>query len=156
MALTRDQLEHAVSEHMRAERERDLDFLKEQLDDDVEYIIKTVAHPEDPTPYGEFVGSETYLNMWRRLYTIFSSYEIEVEDTILDPERGQAFVRLQVTALPVADWNGMPAGQPVRWWPSAVCVFDDDGHMLSETVWGSFPPIMDGYRRALDYNAERA
>jgi hypothetical protein len=154
MPLTYDELETAVAEHMRAERERDLDFLGEQLVPDVEYVIKTVSNPDDPTPYGTFIGAETYLNMWRRLYTIFASYEIEIEDTVLDPSRGLAFVRLQVTAVPVREWNGLPAGRPVRWWPAAVCAFDDDGRMLSETVYGSFPPIMDGYRRALEYNAE--
>ena len=66
-----------------------------------------------------------------------------------------SFVMLQITAVPVAEWNGLPAGEPIRWFPSAVCVFDDNGHMLSETVYGSFPPIMDGYRRVQEFLASR-
>jgi SnoaL-like domain len=155
VALTRSQLEAAVYEHMRAERERDMDALREQLDEDVEYLIKTPAHPDDPTPHGHFAGSETYIGMWERLYTIFATYEIEIDDIVLDTERGQAFVMLQITAVPGAEWNGLPAGEPIRWYPAAVCVFDDDGHMLSETVYGSFPPIMDGYRRVQAFLASR-
>ena len=155
MPITRSQLEAAVLEHMRAERERDMDALREQLDENVDYLIRTPAHAEDPTPHGHFSGSETYVSMWERLYTIFSSYEIEIEDIALDTERGQAFVRLCITAVPQVEWNGIPAGEPIQWWPAAVCVFDDDGHMLSETVYGSFPPIMDGYRRVQQYLAER-
>ena len=149
-------LRDAVHEHMRAESERDMDALRAQLHHDVDYLIRTPAHPEDPTPHGHFVGSETYISMWERLYTIFDPYAIEVLDLFVDPAQGRAFIQLQITATPLAPWRGLPAGEPVRWWPSAVCVFDEDGHMLSETVFGSFPPTMDGYERALAYNAEQA
>jgi hypothetical protein len=148
-------LRDAVLEHMRAECERDMDALRVQLHEEVDYLIRTPAHPEDPTPHGHFVGSETYIAMWERLYTIFEQYDIEVLDLFVDPAQGRAFIQLQITATPFEAWRGLPAGEPVRWWPSAICVFDPDGHMLSETVFGSFPPIMDGYERALAYNAEK-
>ena len=156
MPLTREQLEHAVWEHMRAESERDMDFLRHQLVEDVDYIIKTPAHPDDPTPYGHFVGSETYVAMWERLHTVFSSYEIEIEDVIVLPERSAAFVRLEITAVPIEEWNGLPAGEPVRWWPAAICEFDENANMTRETVWGSMPPFLAGYARMLEFHAERA
>ena len=151
MGVDRKTLEDAVLEHMRAERERDMDALREQLHEDVDYVIKTPAHPDDPTPHGHFVGAETYIAMWERLYRIFSTYDIEIEDVVVNTERAQAFVRLKITAVPVEEWNGLPAGEPICWWPSAICEFDENGHMLSETVYGSFPPIMDGYRRVREY-----
>jgi hypothetical protein len=151
MAVDRAVLDAAVREHMRAERDRDMDALRVQLHEDVDYFIKSPAVVGDPTPHGHFIGRETYISMWERLYTIFSSYDIEIEDTVLDPERGHALVRLQITAVPVAEWRGLPAGQAVRWWPAAVCAFDEDGRMLSETVYGSFPPTMDGYDRMREY-----
>lgn len=155
MALTREQILEAVSEHMRAESERDMDFLRHQLLEEVDYVIKTPAHPDDPTPYGHFVGSETYIGMWDRLHEVFSSYAIEIEDTIVLEERQAAFVRLKITAVPVEDWNGLPAGEPICWWPAAICEFTDDGHMLRETVWGSMPPFLAGYQRMQEFHAER-
>jgi hypothetical protein len=149
-------LRDAVLEHMRAEAERDMDALRQQLDENVDYLIRTPAHPDDPTPHGHFVGKETYIAMWERLYRIFERYEIAVLDLFVDPRHGRAFIELQITATPFEEWLGLPAGQPVRWWPSAICTFDQAGRMLSETVFGSFPPIMDGYARAVTYNVERA
>jgi hypothetical protein len=156
VALTREQLEEAVWEHMRAESERDMDFLRHQLVEDVDYDIRTMSHPDDPTPYGHFTGSETYVSMWENLHTIFSSYKIEIEDVIVLTERSAAFVRLEITAVPIRDWNGLPAGEPVRWWPCAICEFDDNANMTRETVWGSAPPFLAGYQRMQAFHAERA
>jgi hypothetical protein len=114
-----------------------------------------MAPPDDPTPYGQFTGSETYVSMWERLHEIFSSYTIEIEDVIVLPERSAAFVRLEITAVPIEDWNGLPAGEPVRWWPAAICEFDDDANMTRETVWGSAPPFLAGYERMRAFHAER-
>jgi hypothetical protein len=153
--LSRDEILQAVQEHMRAESERDMGFLRHQLVEDVDYDIRTMAHPDDPTPYGHFTGSETYISMWDRLHEIFSSYAIEIEDTIVLEERSAAFVRLQITAVPREEWNGLPAGEPVRWWPVAICDFDDNGNMTRETVWGSAPPFLAGYQRMLEFHRER-
>jgi predicted ester cyclase len=152
VALTYDQIKEAVTEHMRAEQEQDWEFLTDQLDDDVEYALNTVWSPEDPEPYGgHFVGTKTYLELWHAVYRNFESYDIEIEDVVIEVERRMAFVRLQVTAVPKQEWYGLPAGRPVRWRSAAICVFDEDGHMLSENAYGSFPPIMEGYRRAVEY-----
>lgn len=150
--LDRTMLEEAVMDHMRFERDRALDDLRDQLRDDVDYVIKTPAHPEDPTPYGHFIGADTYIDMWERLYKIFETYDIEVQDVVVDAERGRAFVQLQVTAVPFEEWNGLPAGEPIRWWPAAIVEFDESGKMLRETVYGSFPPIMEGYKRMREYH----
>jgi len=154
VALRREQIEDAVREHMRAESERDMGFLRHQLVEDVDYDIRTMSHPDDPTPYGHFRGSETYIGMWDALHEIFSSYTIEIEDTIVLEERSAAFVRLQITAVPYEEWNGLPAGEPVRWWPCAICEFDDNSEMTRETVWGSAPPFLAGYQRMLEYQRE--
>lgn len=153
MTLTEEQIRQAVQEHMRAEQQQDFDFLDHQLDEHVDYRLNTVWHPDDPTPYGgHFQGTETYLELWRAVYRNFASYEIEIEDMVIQAERGLAFVQLQVTAVPNQDWYGFPAGQPVRWRSAALCQFDDDGHMLAENAYGSFPPIMEGYRRTLAFH----
>lgn len=154
MAITRDELEAAVREHMVAEAVRDLDRLRGTLDEDVEYVIRTPAYPDDPTPYGHFTGADTYIAMWEHLYELFETYEIELLDVAADPERGEAFCRLQITATPKEEWYGLPAGKPIRWWPAAVCAFDDSGTMLSETVFGSFPPILAGFDRMKAYVVE--
>ena len=156
MPLTRDEILEAVNEHMRAESERDMGFLRHQLEEDVDYVIKSPCHPDDPTPFGHFVGSETYISMWDALHEIFSRYAIEIEDTIVLEERQAAFVRLRITATPKEDWNGLPAGEPICWFPAAICEFTDDGHMLRETVWGSLPPTLAGYHRTQAFHAERA
>lgn len=155
MPLSRDEILEAVGEHMRAESERDMGFLRHQLTDDVDYVIKAPCHPGDPTPYGHFVGSDTYIDMWDRLHEIFSQYAIEIEDTIVLEERQAAFVRLRITAVPVEEWNGLPAGEPICWFPAAICEFSDDGHMTRETVWGSLPPTLAGVARTKAFHAER-
>jgi hypothetical protein len=155
MPLSAAAIRAAVDEHMRAESERDMGFLRHQLVDDVDYVIKSPCHPNDPTPYGHFVGSATYIDMWDRLHEIFSRYAIEIEDTIVLEERQAAFVRLRITATPREEWNGLPAGEPVCWFPAAICEFDDRGHMTRETVWGSLPPILAGYGRTREFHTER-
>ena len=150
MELTREALEAAIREHVDAEATRDLETLRSTLDDDVAYEIKTVGNPNLGEVYGTFMGADTYIAMWERLYTIFASYEIEIEDVLGLPELQAGLVRIQATATPFEEWRGLPAGEPVRWWAAALCFFDEGGRMTRETVYGSFPPIMDGYDKLLE------
>ena len=64
-------------------------------------------------------------------------------------------MRLSITAVPYEDWNGLPAGEPVSWFPCAICEFAEDGSMTRETVWGSMPPFLAGYERMKQFHAER-
>lgn len=155
MALTAEELEAAVREHVRAEESRDLDAIRATLDEDVEYVIRTPACSDDPEPYGLFGGADVYLAMWERLYETFAVYDIELLDVVVNVERRQTFITLHNTAVPANDWNGIPAGQRISWWPAAICEFAEDGRMIRETVFGSLPPFLEGYRRMTEFAAAR-
>jgi hypothetical protein len=148
--LNAEELEAAVREHVRAEGARDLEAVRRTLDEDVEYRIMTPAYADDPSPYGTFHSAATYLKMWENLYATFSTYDIEILDVLINVEHRRAWITLRVTATPIEDWNGLPAGKPMSWWPAAICEFDEDGIMLSETVWGSLPPFLEGFHRMRD------
>ena len=151
MALTRQKIEQMVREHVRAEGEQDYDALRATLLKDVEYEIKTPAYPDDPTPYGHFTGDDTYIAMWRRLFEIFVSYDIVVEDVLVDEPGKKAWVTIKATAVPREDFHGLPKGKSMTWWSAAMCFFDDEGRMTKETVYGSFPPVMAGFLRMKEF-----
>jgi hypothetical protein len=154
MTLTAARIIDEVTEHMRAEQEQDIAFLSQQLDEDVAYALSTVSSPDDPSPYGGYLsGQGTYLDLWRALYRTFRSYNIEIVEILPMVEHKKAFVRLQVTVVPNEEWYGLPAGRPIRWNSAALLQFDDEGHMLAETAYGSFPAIMEGYHRAREFHA---
>ncbi len=157
MALTAARIIDEVTEHMRAEQEQDIDFLSHQLDEDVAYALTTVSSPDDPSPYGGyFSGQGTYLDLWRAMYQTFESYDIEIVEILPIVEQKKAFVRVQVTVVPHQDWYGLPAGRPIRWNSAAMLEFDDEGHMLAETAYGSFPAILEGYRRTREFHGASA
>ena len=43
----------------------------------------------------------------------------------------------------------------ISWWPAAICEFAEDGRMIRETVFGSLPPFLEGYRRMTEFAAAR-
>jgi hypothetical protein len=156
MPLTRDQLEAAVREHVRAEAAYDQPGLRATLHEDVEYRIKAPVYPDDPTPYGHFSGAETYLAMWDRLHEIFERYDLELEHLSVVPETNQAWIVTRAEAVPRAGWFDLPAGKPMHWWAAAICDFDDNGHMTRETVYGSLPPQLAGWDRMKAFVAGEA
>ena len=145
--LDRVKLEQVVREHIRTEGVQDLEGLRNTLHENVEYGIKAPAYPDDPTPYGSFRGAETYLDMWRNLHKIFSSYEIELQKVHIPEGTNEAWLTIQATAVPREDYHGLPKNKPMCWWAAAICEFDDDFRMTRETVYGSFPPTVAGWLR---------
>ena len=89
--------------------------------------------------------------MWKRLFQIFVSYKIEIDDLQIDESCLRAWVRIKATAIPREDFNGLPKGKPMNWWSAAQCDFDHEGRMVKETVYGSFPPVMAGYNRMKEF-----
>ena len=154
MPVTRKQLEHIMREHVRSEGEQDYEVLRGTLHPDVEYEVKAPSYPDDPSPYGKFQSADVYIEMWKRLYRMFASYKIEVEDLQIDDSCKRAWVRIKATAIPHEEWNGLPRGKPMCWWSAAQCDFDDEGRMTKETVYGSFPPVMAGYLRMKEFVAK--
>ncbi len=150
MALTRIELEDAVREHIGAEASQDLHALDETLTPGVVYDIMTPLLSGDPEPYGHFVGAETYLQMWRDLYEVFASYDIDLLDVVGDEAGQRAWLQVHVTAVPKLDWHGVPAHQPVEWWAAAVCEFAPSGRMTRELVFGSLPPTLRALERIRD------
>lgn len=151
MPLTAEQLEGTVREHIRAESAFDLAALRDTLHDHVAYELKVPRYPDDPEPYGCFEGADVYLDMWRYLHEVFSSYDIDLEGVTVNPERGLVWVQIKATAVPVQEWHGLPAGKPLQWFAAAACTFDDDALMTRETVYGSFPPTLLGYLRMREF-----
>ncbi len=151
MPVSRKELERIMREHVRSEGEQDYDVLRGTLHHNVEYEVKAPCYPDDPNPYGLFKGADVYIEMWKRLFQIFVSYKIEIDDLQIDDSCLRAWVRIKATAIPREDFNGLPKGKPMNWWSAAQCDFDHEGRMVKETVYGSFPPVMAGYNRMKEF-----
>ena len=148
--VDRKVLEDAVRAHMRAEAEFDMESLRNSLCPDVDYHLLSPFCLDDPDVFGHMHGPDEYIAMWEQLNASFV-YDIQIEHLSLDPETACATVFLQVTVVPKQDWHGIPAGQQMRWWTAARCVFDPNGLMREETVYGSFPPALVGYERMVAF-----
>ena len=156
MPLSREQLQAAIQEHIRAENAKDYDALRLTIHEDVQYLLKAPSCPDDPNPFGLFIGADVYIQMWEGLYEIFESYDIDIEQLQIDETRGTVWMSLTSTVVPKLDWHGLPKGKRVSWGAVCLCEFGDDGRMTKEVVYGSFPPMMKGYQRIKDFHGAQA
>jgi len=150
--LTADRLRDLAAEHFAAENSRDLDAIAATIHDDVDYVVKAPSYPDDPTPFGVLSGAASYLDVWRTLYTQFSDYSIHLDDILPWPERNQALTLVTITAIPASEFEGLPAGKPIRYSVAALVSFDDDGEMTAETVYGNAFMLSQGLRRMREYS----
>jgi predicted ester cyclase len=149
--LSADRLRELAAEHFAAENSRDLQAIKDTIHDDVGYYVKAPSYPDDPRPFGVLSGAEGYLQVWETLYAQFSDYSIHLDDVLPWPERNQALTLVTITATPATDFEGLPAGRPIRYSVAALVDFNDDGEMTAETVYGNAFMLSQGLRRMREF-----
>ena len=154
--LTHDQLREAVMVHFEAEASRDVDAVVDTVADDVEYHVKSPHYPDDPVPFGVTASAEGVRRLWEDLYRIFSDYRIAIDDVLTWPERNQALALVTITATPAEDFQGLPAGHPIRYSVAALCAYDDSGKMTRETVYGNMAIVSWGIARMHEFLDERS
>ena len=151
--LTAEELRRACAEHFEAENHRSVDEIIATVDDGVEYHVMAPRYPEDREPFGVTAGAQAVRRMWTDLYAMFDPYVIEWDegDWMVDASRGQVFARVRITATPVADFEGLPAGRPVQYDVAALCDFNAEGKMTRETVYGNLAIVFWGIRRMREF-----
>lgn len=156
--LSADQLRAACVEHFIAENNRSVDEIISTVDDDVEYHVMSPRYPDDPEPFGVTAGAEAVRQMWVNLYEMFNPYIIEWDENewMVDSAKGQVFARVRITATPVNEFEGLPAGKPVQYNVAALCDFNDEGKMTRETVYGNLAIVIWGIRRMREFLAQSA
>lgn len=155
--LTEKQLKDALKEHFDAEARRDIPGILDTVTDDIEYHVIGPYYPDDPVKKTATAqGREAVRRLWETYYSKFLSYQIECpeEEMLVWPERGLVFAQVRITATPAVDFEGFPAGKPFRYRTGALCAFDDNGKMTSETVYGSLGQVLVDFRRMREFLAE--
>lgn len=153
--LSAERLRELAEGHFAAENSRDLGAIRATIHDAVDYYVKAPSYPDDPRPFGVLSGAEGYLKVWEDLYAQFSDYSIHLDDILPWPERNQALALVTITATPATDFEGLPAGRPIRYSVAALVDFDDDGEMTAETVYGNAFMLSQGLRRMREFAAEQ-
>lgn len=153
--LSADELRRVCVEHFEAENHRSVDEIIATVDDEVEYHVMSPRYPDDPKPFGVTAGAEAVRQMWVNLYRMFDPYVIEWDekDWMVDPARSQVFARVRITATPVQDFEGLPAGKPVQYNVAALCDFNSEGRMTRETVYGNLAIVFWGIKRMREFLA---
>ena len=152
--LSADRLRELAAAHFAAENSRDLQAIRDTIHDDVDYYVKAPSYPDDPRPFGVLSGAAGYLKVWENLYAQFSDYSIALDDVLPWPERNQALTLVTITATPATDFEGLPAGRPIRYSVAALVDFNDEGDMTAETVYGNAFMLSQGLRRMREFADE--
>jgi len=152
--LSADRLRELAEGHFAAENSRDLDAIRATIHDDVDYYVKAPSYPNDPRPFGVLSGADGYIKVWEDLYEQFADYSIHLDDVLPWPERNQALTLVTITATPAQEFEGLPAGRPIRYSVAALVDFNDEGEMTAETVYGNAFMLSRGLRRMREFAAE--
>lgn len=154
MPLSAERLRDLAEQHFVAENSRDLQAIRDTIHEHVGYFVKAPSYPDDPRPFGVLSGAEGYLQVWETLYDTFSEYDILLDDVLPWPERMQALCIVTITATPARDFEGLPAGKPIRYTVAALVDFDEEGEMTAETVFGNAFMLSQGLRRMREFARE--
>lgn len=155
--LSEARLKQALIEHFDAELQRDVDWIRRTVAEDVEYHVIGPHYPDDPQTKAETAsGRDAVGQLWENYYRKFSEYKIECteDDMLAFPERNLVFAHVRITATPAEDFEGFPAGKPFSYQTGALCEFDDSGEMVKETVFGSLGQVLMDLRRMREFLAE--
>lgn len=151
--LSADELRRICVEHFEAENHRSVEEIIATVDEDVEYHVMAPRYPDDPQPFGVTAGAEAVRQMWVNLYRMFDPYVIEWDENewLVDAAKGQVFARVRITATPLNDFEGLPAGKPVQYNVAALCDFNDQGRMTRETIYGNLAIVLWGINRMREF-----
>ncbi len=152
--LSAEQLKKATLEHFEAEAQLDVDWVCDTVSEHAEYEVVAPFYADDPQRKGiSTEGKAAVRELWQGALERFSTYAIECrEDEILIiPERNTVFAQVRISVTPANDFEGFPAGKPLSYKTGALCVFDDTGKLIKETVFGSMPTVLLGLRRMRDF-----
>lgn len=154
--LTEQQLKAAAKKHFDAEDARDLDLIVETVSEDVEYLVREPYYPDDDQAITRRFGQGAVRDLWSGYYDRFDSIKIECleEEMVAFPERGLVFCHVKILATPNQDFFGFPAGKAIRSMVGAMCQFNDEGKMTSETVYGDMGAVLNGVARMREYLKE--
>ena len=155
--LTPAQLKKALKEHFDAEAARDVPWIVDTVTDDCEYHVIGPYYPDDPVrKKAAAQGREAVRQLWINYFSNFSSYQIVCPEEEMFPIAGTnlIFARVSITATPVNEMDGFPAGKPFCYRTGALCEFDDQGKMTMETVFGSLGQVLMDFRRMREFLAE--
>lgn len=155
--LTDGKLKELLRDHFEAERQRDVQWIKDTVAHDCEYEVIGPYYPDDPVKKAKNAeGREAVGKLWETYFSKFSSYEIECDydQCITVPEQGLIFAQVRITATPAQDFEGFPGGKPFSYQTGALCWFDEGGEMTREKVFGSLGQVLMDLRRMRDFLAE--
>ena len=153
--LTADDLRRICVEHFVAENNRSVEEIIATVDEDVEYHVMSPGYPDDPEPFGVTSGEAAVRQMWVNLYSMFDPYQIEWDESewMVDAAKGQVFARVMITATPLQNFEGLPAGKPFRYRVAALCDFNQEGRMTRETIYGNLAIVFWGINRMREFLA---
>lgn len=155
--LSIEQLKKATLEHFEAESALDVDWVCDTVTDGAEYEVVAPFYADDPQRMGVATeGRSAVRALWSGALQRFARYQIECreEELVLIPERNTVFAQVRIAVTPKEDFEGFPAGRPISYKTGALCVFDDNGKLAKETVFGSMPTVLLGLRRMRDFLAQ--
>lgn len=152
--LTYDQLKKATMEHFEAEAQLDVDRVCDTVTEHAQYEVVAPFYADDPQRKGVATeGRHAVRELWDGALQRFARYQIECreDELLVIPERNMVFAQVRIAVTPKEDFEGFAAGKPIHYKTGALCVFDDNGKLCKETVFGSMPTVILGLRRMRDF-----
>ena len=152
--LSREQLMQATLDHFEAEARLDVDWVCDTVTEHAEYEVVAPFYADDPERKGVATeGRKAVRELWDGALQRFAHYHIECgkDDLLIIPERNMVFAQVRIAVTPKEDFEGFPAGKAIHYKTGALCLFDDNGKLTKETVFGSLPTVILGLRRMRDF-----
>lgn len=156
--LSAEQLMKATQEHFEAEAQLDVDWVCSTVTEHASYEVVAPFYADDPLRKGVSTeGRQAVRELWHGALQLFERYEIRCDehDMIIIPERSMVFAQVHISVTPKEPFEGFPAGRAISYKVGALCRFDDDGKLASETVFGSMPTVLMGLRRMREFLARQ-
>lgn len=155
--LTEQQLKMAAKNHFDAEEARDIDWIARTVTEDVYYLVASPWYPDDPAAAESRIsGRQAVCDLWEGYFERFNEIQLSapLEKMIAFPDKNLVFCHLDIRATPIDDFEGFPGGKPWCSEVAALCVFNDDSVMISETVYGDVGKVMLGLGRMREFLQE--
>lgn len=152
--LTAETLKKAMLDHFEAEAQLDVDWVCDTVAENAEYEVVAPFYADDPQRKGVATeGKQAVRELWQGALERFQEYSIECreDEMLIMPERNMVFAQVHISVTPIDDFEGFPAGKAISYRTGALCVFDDEGKLAKETVFGSMPTVMMGLGRMREF-----